>query len=83
MHFTLRQTDSGKSLLKKMTKFLGGGGKFRVSIQNNQSGKAPGVSDYLGFDVRKATPGKYELKLTVTDRNDNKETSTVAIITLN
>jgi hypothetical protein len=83
VHFTLRQTDSGKSLFKKMTGLFGGSAKFRVSIQNNQSGKTPTVSDYLGFDVRKATPGKYELKLTVTDRNDNKVTSTVAVITLN
>jgi tetratricopeptide (TPR) repeat protein len=82
VHFTLRQTAGGKSLFRKMTGLFGGGAKFRVSIQNNQSGRTSVVSDYLGFDVRKATPGKYELKLTVTDRNGGKETSTAAIITL-
>jgi tetratricopeptide (TPR) repeat protein len=82
LHFTLRQTDSGKNLLKKMTKFLGGAGKYRVSIQNDRSGKERTVTDYLGFDVKQATRGRYELKLTVKDRNANRETSSTTLITL-
>jgi hypothetical protein len=61
---------------------FGGGGGYRISIQNRQTGKTSTVSDYIGFDVRKASAGTYELKLRVTDRNTRQETASSTAVTL-
>jgi len=82
VHFTLRQTDSGRSLLKKMAGLIGGAGKYRVSVQNDRSGRERTVTDYLGFDLRQATRGRYELKLTVKDRVANREASSSTMLML-
>jgi hypothetical protein len=82
VHFTLRQTDTGRNLFKKMAGLIGGAGKYRVSIQNDRSGRTRTAADYTGFDVRQAAPGMYQLKLTVKDRNANREASSSTVIRL-
>jgi hypothetical protein len=82
VHFTLRQTDTGRSFLRKMAGLIGGAGKYRVSIQNDRSGRTRTAADYVGFDVRQASPGVYQLKLTVKDMNADRETSSSTMLTL-
>jgi hypothetical protein len=79
---SLEQRDASKNLLKRLGGLFGGGGGYRISIQNRQTGKTSTVSDYIGFDVRKASAGTYELKLRVTDRNTRQETASSTAVTL-
>ncbi len=77
--FTLRLLEGRKNLLQRV---FGGGGKSSISVRNRRTGKIRNVSDYLGFDVHKAAPGKYELNLKIVDRNTRQEASSTVAVTL-
>jgi len=77
--FTLRLIEGRKNLLRRM---FGGGGKSSISIRGRRTGKTRNIADYLGFDVRKAAPGKYELNLKITDHSTGQEASSTVAVTL-
>ena len=77
--FTLRLLEGRANLLQRV---FGGGGKSSISIRSTRTGKTRNVSDYLGFDVQKAAPGKYELNLKITDRNTRQEAASAVAVTL-
>jgi tetratricopeptide (TPR) repeat protein len=77
--FTLHLLEGRKNLLQQV---FGGGGKSSISVRNKRTGKTRNVSDYLGFDVHKAAPGKYELNLKIIDRNTRQESSSTVAVTL-
>jgi GWxTD domain-containing protein len=77
--FTLSLLEGRKNVFQKL---FGGGGKSSISIRNRRTGRTRTVADYLGFDVRKAAPGKYELKLKILDRNTRQEAASAAVVTL-
>ena len=78
--FTLRLLEGRKNLFQKL---FGGGGKSSISIRNRRTGSARTVADYLGFDVRGAAPGKYELELKILDRNTHQAASSMIVVTIN
>jgi tetratricopeptide (TPR) repeat protein len=82
VNFSLRQREGKKGLLERMAGLFGGDGTYQISIRNNQSGTERDVSDYMGFDVSKAAPGQYELRLMVQDRNGKEEASSAVSLTL-
>jgi tetratricopeptide (TPR) repeat protein len=80
--YTMDFTLTGEGRTGIFNRLFGGGGKYRISIQNRQSGGSKTVVDYIGFDVRKAAPGKCELKLKIADHNASRETSVRTELTI-
>ena len=80
--FALKQLTDNRNVLQKIVGVFGSRKMYEVSIQNDQTGDSRTVADYISFDVSRARPGQYELRLTVRDNVTGQETSAVAGLTL-
>jgi hypothetical protein len=80
--FSLRGRGAGGNVLRRVVDLFRGSDSFKISLQNERSGTEPHVSDYVGFDVRKAAPGDYVITLSVRDRVSKEQASSSTVIRL-
>ena len=76
---TVRDASQSPMLIRALSGFgrvfSGGGGQESVTIQYQQTGTRDWAGDYVELDLGKATPGLYEVLVTVKDLNSNREVS--------
>ncbi len=67
-----------KNFFRKMGRLFGGRSGRMISTAVKQSGAESTVKEYMNFDLSKAGPGVYTLRLKVTDHVSGEETLTSA-----
>lgn len=83
VNFTLRRSRKKKNVFQRIAGIFGGGEKYQVSVQSDQTGTSRTVTDFISFDVSRAKEGEYELKLELKDNVSGEVTSVSADLVLN
>ncbi len=83
VHFTLEGKDKEKSVFRRIAGLFGGGQKYQISIQSEQTGTSRDIADYINFDLSRVKTGEYNLKLNLKDNVSGDETTAVAELVLN
>ena len=77
-----RAAESKKNVFKRIVGLFGGGKKYQISVENNQTGEFRTETDYLGFDISLLDKGKYKLSLLIKDNVSGQKISTYKNIEL-
>lgn len=73
--FDISSSDNSKSIWDFISGIFSKRSNYNISIQNNYSGAAKDVSNYIAFDIDKLEKGNYVMTLKVKDNLNGKETS--------
>lgn len=83
VNFTLKRYRRKKNIFQRIAGIFGGGEKYQVSVQSDQTGISRTVADFISFDVSRAKEGEYELTLELKDNVSGEVTSVSAGLVLN
>ncbi len=83
LNFVLKEKAQKRNVFERVIGLFGGKRGYKVSLENNMTGRTSTVADYISFDMSRLEAGEYELNLMVKDNISEEEASTVADFKLN